>query len=126
DRNGVRSSSGIDRDGSIRVRTSDARPSCSTETRGGSGTIMFGRSSSNALLTSFAGDDTLTIGPGITVRGGGGSIGYYYGGGALVNEGTIRADASVGAGDFDYDHGFSSGYGSFPNVMIDTGGVTHP
>jgi hypothetical protein len=72
-----------------------------TQTLGGTGTVVFGQFEPNMLFVSQAGT-TLTIGPGITVRGQSGSLGYS---GVLfvsptnvsvVNEGTIQADVSGG------------------------------
>ena len=73
------------------------------QTLSGTGTIFFQNTGVNTLdLTGSA--STLTIGSGITIRGGGssnlsGNIGYstYYGGGAttsVVNQGTINADTA--------------------------------
>ncbi len=64
-----------------------------TESLGGTdGTVLFGGSGSNAL---YAGNgDTLTIGAGITVRGGSGTIGG--GNNTIVNMGTIAADTGGG------------------------------
>ncbi|MEZ6090516.1 MAG: FG-GAP-like repeat-containing protein [Pirellulaceae bacterium] len=67
--------------------------------------IEFGASSFNLIEShsnQAGADGTLTIGPGITVRGTSGSIASYYSNGSLVNEGTIivssRSDLSVGGG----------------------------
>ena len=68
---------------------------------GGSGTIVFGNSSCNAL--SLANDaSTLVIGLGVTVHGQNGQIGYApscWGGSqkaAVINQGTISADVAGG------------------------------
>jgi hypothetical protein len=71
---------------------------------GGNGTVVFGNNGNydyNALRLLY-GDTTLTIGPGITVRGQRGAIGDAtdYGGSVanvgVVNQGTIQADVSGG------------------------------
>ena len=68
---------------------------------GGTGTVVFGQSSFNTLLVSEAGT-TLTIGPGITVRGQNGTIGYNNDlintstNVSVVNQGTIQADVASG------------------------------
>ncbi len=77
-----------------------------TQTLGGSGTVFFGDARYQALLPNQDGM-TLTIGPGITIRGGnstndtygGAVIGQngYLGGGSnasIINRGTISADAT--------------------------------
>ena len=77
-----------------------------TQALNGSGTVVFGLGLScgaitrNGLLVSDA-DTGLTIGPGITVRGQNGVIGYSpcYGGPqnvVVLNQGTISADVSGG------------------------------
>ena len=71
------------------------------QTLGGTGTVLFGGNGSNFLDTynttyndPTAG--TLTIGSGVTVRGGSGNIGYgYYYAANVVNEGTIEADGAA-------------------------------
>ena len=98
------------------------------QTLGGSGTVLFGKSTSNALSPSTG--TTLTVGAGITVRGSNGTIGSsYYSSTALINQGTILADDSGGMiGNFTADGGFSGGVsyaGSTYNV-IDTSGVADP
>jgi hypothetical protein len=78
-----------------------------TQTLGGTGTVVFQNlASSEPALISNANNMTLTIGPGITVRGGSnpgyaGQIGYNqgWGGGSncsLVLQGTINADDTNG------------------------------
>jgi pimeloyl-ACP methyl ester carboxylesterase len=58
----------------------------------GSGTVTFGSNTSNALYAQ--GNDgslpvTLTIGSGISLQGGSGTVGGYYGNDSFVNYGTI-------------------------------------
>jgi RHS repeat-associated protein len=73
-------------------------------TLGGTGTVVFGKSGSNFLgmyKPNYwdSATDTLTIGPGITVRGSNGTLGegpYYYRNNSIVNQGTIAADDSGG------------------------------
>src|SRR5262249_6791292 len=74
-----------------------------TQALAGSGSVVCGDVSGNALRVTQAGT-TLTIGPGVTVRGGssntgGARVGYsdYFGGTSavsVVNQGTISADSS--------------------------------
>jgi RHS repeat-associated protein len=71
-----------------------------SQSLGGTGTVLFGGSSFNALRLTTA-DTTLTIGPGVTVRGRSGTIGFHssWGGPAnvsVVNQGTILADTAGG------------------------------
>jgi hypothetical protein len=71
-----------------------------TQTLGGNGTAVFGDSGDNALRV-LNGGTTLTLGPGITVRGQYGAIGFAspYGGAAnvaVVNQGTISCDVNGG------------------------------
>ncbi len=66
-----------------------------TQTLGGTGDVLLGSSSSNAIGVGGDSGSTLTIGPGITVHGSGGSVGSItYG---LVNRGTIAADVAGGS-----------------------------
>ena len=72
-----------------------------TQTLGGSGTVMFGNSPyyNGLLLANSA--TALTIGPGITIEGQNGWLGYspYIGGvqtGTIINQGVISADVSGG------------------------------
>ncbi|HWE97915.1 MAG TPA: dockerin type I domain-containing protein [Tepidisphaeraceae bacterium] len=94
-------------------------------TLGGSATILFGASPSNALLndSNFTGaNGTLTIGPDITIRGGSGSISYYYNNtGSVVYQGTINADSAGGT------ITVGSLFNTFSNagVMEATGGTLH-
>jgi YD repeat-containing protein len=74
-----------------------------SQTLGGTGTVVFLNELTNALIAASNGM-TLTIGAGITIRGGGNQtysaqVGYssYWGGGSntsLINEGTIIADTA--------------------------------
>jgi hypothetical protein len=74
-----------------------------TQTLSGNGTAVLGRFTDerfNALRPSLAGA-TLTFGPGITVRGENGTIGYssWWGGPpdvSVLNQGTISADVNGG------------------------------
>lgn len=77
-----------------------------TQTLGGTGTVVFGSGNANGLQVFTAGT-TLTIGPGITVRGQRGVIGATtlgtWGGSTnvhVVNQGTIRADVPLGSYSF--------------------------
>src|SRR5205085_11933081 len=65
-----------------------------TQTLGGSGTVGFGSFDyrDNGLAIVGAAGSTLTIGPGVTVRGKNGTVT----GSALVNQGTISADTAGG------------------------------
>ncbi len=89
-------------------------------TLGGTGTVLMGGDSANALYSDSG--TTLTIGTGITVHGVSGSLGnyyyyYYYTSttGTIINQGTIQADNSGGSG------GTGSGYG----ITIDSGTFTN-
>ena len=75
-----------------------------TQTLSGNGTVVFGTlyygNNYNALLLANAGT-TLTIGPGITIRGQNGTIGYSSAWGgpqnvSVINQGTISCDVSGG------------------------------
>jgi RHS repeat-associated protein len=71
-----------------------------SQTLSGHGTVVFGNTSCNAMRLVNA-STALTIGPGITVRGHSGAMGYAgcHGGPAsvgLINQGTIAADVSGG------------------------------
>ena len=107
-----------------------------TEALGGAGTVVFGKNGSNFLgnykgyywdSTSY----TLTIGPGIVVRGSNGTLGDQndgYRNDTIINQGTIAADDSGGASSFAYDTGFSDRWcwtGSTADA-IDTSGVSNP
>ena len=97
-----------------------------SQTLGGSGTVVFGDNASiyNALLLANGGT-TLTIGPGITVLGQNGSIGYNtaYGGSPLnvgvVNQGIISAN--VGGGTIDI---FADPFNNAGTVNVGIGGPT--
>ena len=74
-----------------------------SQTLGGTGTVIFGQSTSNNDLWVSTAGTTLTIGSGITVRGQNGIVGYdsrfgfgYSNNVAVVNLGTIQADVSGG------------------------------
>ena len=69
-----------------------------TQSLMGNGTMVLGDSSANALWLTLAGT-SLTIGPGLTVRGQSGTIGGQNGlaGTSLVNQGTISADEPGGS-----------------------------
>ena len=73
-----------------------------TQTLGGTGMVVFGDNSSYNSLVLAKDGTTLTIGPGITIRGQNGMIGGYNGafGGSrsasVVNQGTISCDVSGG------------------------------
>lgn len=63
----------------------------------GTGTIVFGRSSGNGLIAEgggpFSGTETvvLTIGSGITIQGGTGSVSGKYPNDSIIHQGTIQA-----------------------------------
>src|SRR5437867_2319483 len=73
-----------------------------SQTLGGSGVVIFGNHTGCNLLRVLNNETTLTLGPGITVRGHSGTVGYNpncYGGPSdvsVVNQGTIAADVSGG------------------------------
>ena len=97
-----------------------------TETLGGTGTVLFGKNGSNAVYNSVP-SITLTIAPGITVRGSSGGLGGYYGSDAVINQGTISADDSGGlTTPFVYDTDFSGGSTGSTAANISTSGVTNP
>jgi hypothetical protein len=70
-----------------------------TETLGGSGSVVFAAGGAVSQLNVYFFNATLTIGAGITIHGGNGTVGYFNfsGYGAVVNNGTINADVA-GAG----------------------------
>jgi hypothetical protein len=79
-----------------------------TETLGGTGTVVFGKNASNGI---FAADSmTWTIGSGITIRGSSGNIGNWWWGnsGTIINQGTILADDSGGPSGYAYDTGYTT------------------
>lgn len=83
-----------------------------TETLGGNGTILLGNGSNGLLVEgSFSIDPTVTIGPGITLRGAGGALvdETIQQTGLIINQGKMVADNSVSPGDFGYDSGFDGG-----------------
>jgi hypothetical protein len=97
-----------------------------TQALGGTGTVLFGKSTSNSL-NQTASAATLTLGSGITVRGSSGSISGYYSNDAVVNQGTITADDSGGlTPPFVYDTGFSGGGAGNTADAIAVAGVTSP
>jgi hypothetical protein len=67
-----------------------------TETLSGTGTIVFGTYGANNALRVNATSSTLTIGPGITIRGSSGTISSFSRD-TVINQGTISADGSGGA-----------------------------
>ena len=98
-----------------------------TQTLAGTGTVLFGKSSSNALDETASSSSTLTLGSGITVRGSSGTLGGYYSNDAVVNQGTIAADDSGGlTPPFVYDTDFSGGFTGSTAAVISTSGVTDP
>ena len=99
-----------------------------TETLGGTGTVLFGKSGGNALRVYNGSGATLTIGPSITVRGSSGTLGQWWGNGTIVNQGTIAADDSGGASSFAYDTDYTSYYTGTDSTSdaIDTSGVSNP
>ena len=63
------------------------------QTLSGTGTVTFGGSTSNtiyALGNNGNNPSTLTIGSGITVQGGSGSITGYYGNDSIINDGSVN------------------------------------
>jgi hypothetical protein len=71
------------------------------QTLGGTGSVVFGTSIYDFLRSGPTAGSNLTIGPGVTVRGHTGSIGYsvYWGGPTDVtftNQGTVQADTAGG------------------------------
>jgi hypothetical protein len=108
-----------------------------TETLGGTGTIILGNDSPPDGPTATNAFDldspssTVTIGPGITIRGNsatfqGYNIGTFTNAGTFINQGTIAADASVAPGSFGYDTGYSFGSTATFATAINTTGVTNP
>ncbi|MCY2990994.1 MAG: malectin domain-containing carbohydrate-binding protein [Planctomycetota bacterium] len=103
-----------------------------TQTLSGNGTVLFGKSMANFLDVSraypYLSDATLTIGPGITVRGSSGTLnGEFYSTvrSTIINQGTIAADDSGGDTGFAYDRGFSYSDTRATSTRIDTAGVTN-
>jgi hypothetical protein len=94
---------------------------------GGTGTVLLGKNSGNGILANGE-DIVLTIGSGITVRGGSGTLGNGLRD-SIVNQGTISADGSGGFyGNFDYDRDFTEGvsWTASTSRLIDTSGVNNP
>ena len=75
-----------------------------SQTLSGNGTVVFGNQGSNPSYNSLRvvnAGTTLTIGPGITIRGQNGAIGYNSNWGgpqnvSVINQGTISADVANG------------------------------
>jgi hypothetical protein len=72
-----------------------------TQTLGGNGTVVLGNQGACNALRLASTDTTLTLGPGVTVRGHSGTLGYSscHGGPqnvSVINQGTIQADVSGG------------------------------
>jgi Ca2+-binding RTX toxin-like protein len=65
-----------------------------TQTLGGTGTIVFGSHTSNQISGVSSAVPTLTIGPGITIRGNQGTLTTFTG--ILVNQGTLIAEGAGG------------------------------
>jgi hypothetical protein len=65
-----------------------------TQTLNGTGTVLFGASSSNGLSVTGAAGATVDVGPNVTVRGNSGTIGSS--GYNIANEGTVSADVAGG------------------------------
>ncbi|MBE2259307.1 MAG: RHS repeat protein, partial [Rhodobacteraceae bacterium] len=67
----------------------------SSQTLGGSGEVVFGGSGGSILASNLNAGETLTLGAGITVHSGAGGLGgTLQASSAIVNRGTIAADAS--------------------------------
>jgi hypothetical protein len=84
------------------------------QTLGGTGTVVFGTSIYDFLRAGPTSGSALTIGPGVTVRGHTGSVGYsiYWGGATdvtVTNQGTIDADTAGGAISVMNDTNFAGG-----------------
>ena len=97
-----------------------------SETLGGTGTVLLGKHSSDGLFVNSS--CILTLGSGITVRG---SDGYLDSSnpwtGTIVIQGTILADDSGGlVGNFVYDQSYSGGSNYSTADVIDTSGVSNP
>ena len=97
-----------------------------TQTLGGTGTVLFGKDSNNSVYET-ASAATLTIAPGVTIRGSAGTIGSYYSNDTVVNQGTVAADDSGGlTTPFVYDTDYSGGFTGNTAAAIDVSGVTNP
>ena len=89
-------------------------PSCSART-------------ANNSVYETASAETLTIAPGVTIRGSAGTIGSYYSNDTVVNQGTIAADDSGGlTTPFVYDTDYSGGFTGSTAAVVSTSGVTNP
>jgi hypothetical protein len=64
-----------------------------SQTVGGTGTVLFGKSGANSVNAGY--NTTLTLGPNITVAGSSGYLSGVYTNSAIINQGTITA----GSGD---------------------------
>lgn len=100
-----------------------------TTTLGGTGTVVFGKSSSNFMSTYNSDfldpeNGTFTIGSDIVVRGSSGFFSDAFFTGQIVNQGTILADDSGGTSSFDYDDHYDFGSPTNTDSVIDTAGVT--
>ena len=86
--------------GSADGSTEDAIYFVGAQTLSGTGSIVLGGALGNMINTASSGgtSGTLTIGPGITINGSSGSIGYDPNGTEtpLINQGTVAADVSGG------------------------------
>ena len=67
-----------------------------SQTLSGAGTVVFGRPGKGNMLKLEDASTTLTIGPGITVRGQNGTLGGSETGVTVVNQGRIVADSAGG------------------------------
>jgi hypothetical protein len=91
----------------------------------GTGTVIFGKSSGVSSIACIGTSATLTIGPGITIRGSSGSI-VGPSTNKIVNKGTIDADDSGGlVGSFIYDTDSGGVTEAVSNVIV-TSLVTNP
>ncbi len=115
-----------------------------TETLGGTGTVLIGASGANSVFSNTSDDAenlTLTIGSGITVRGSNGSISFIRppadnsNSATIINQGTISADGSGAmVPGFVEDTDFTGGTAQFMNLphgtdsadAINTTGVSNP
>ena len=106
-----------------------------SQTLSGTGTVTLGTSTSNALDAYGRNTAaTLTIGSGITVQGGSGTVGGYYGDDSLVNDGTITSVDPVAAL-YVANHGGDTGNpntieqftsGGVGSVFANTGNLNYP
>jgi len=94
----------------------------------GTGTVVFGMYGTNFnVLEIGAPSTTLTIGPGITIRGSYGTLEGTTSTDAIINQGTISGDESGGlVGGFVYDTDFSGGITDSTSTLINTSGATNP